>query len=74
MISNGLTDIEKKILLLVIDGKTTIEIAEDVGYSPSNIKKIIRKLFKYYKVSKRLDLVRESMKCFDCCHFRQTKK
>ncbi len=69
-----LNDIEKKVLFLVIEGKTNIEIAEDIGYSPSNIKRIIKNLFKHYKVSKRLELVRESMKCSDCCFFKMKKE
>ena len=57
-----LNTIENQVLNFVIEGKTTIEIAEEIGYSPSNIKKIIKKLFRYYNVAKRLDLVREAIK------------
>lgn len=54
-------DIEKEVLRLVIAGKSNQEISEELNYSVGSIKKFIRSLFKFFKVRKRVDLVRESM-------------
>ena len=56
-----LTDIQKNILNKIIEGKSNFDIAFDLDYSESFIKKQIRILFKKFKVSKRVELVREAL-------------
>ena len=68
-----LNELEKQVLLFVIDGKTNLEIAEEIGYSEASVKRIVKKLFLFYKISKRVDLVREAMKCSACCLYRKGK-
>lgn len=55
-----LTALQKVILDKVIKGKTNIEIGVDIGYSSDTVKRQIRKLFKKFRVDKRIDLVREA--------------
>lgn len=61
--TDKLSQIEQKVLVMVIDGKTNYEIADVLGYSESHTKRIVKRLFLYYKVAKRLDLVREALFC-----------
>lgn len=56
-----MNEIEKEVLRLVIEGKSNYEIADELNYSVGSVKKFIRSLFKFFKVRKRVDLVRESM-------------
>lgn len=60
----NLNDTQKLILNKIIEGKSNIDIAEDMGYSESFIKKQIRTLFKIFRVSKRVELVREALFSF----------
>lgn len=53
-----LTEIELKVLNGVIDCKTNIEIAEDIGYSERHVYRIIGRLFRRYKVSRKIELVK----------------
>lgn len=55
-----LTEEQKVILDKVIKGETNIEIGVDIGYSADTVKRQIRKLFKKFRVDKRIDLVREA--------------
>lgn len=55
-----LTALQKVILDKVIKGETNIEIGVDIGYSADTVKRQIRKLFKKFRVDKRIDLVREA--------------
>lgn len=64
-----LNNVENQILAMLIRGKTNLEIANKIGFSESNVKKIVKKLFSFYNVRKRVDLVRECMKCSGCCKF-----
>ena len=57
-----LNEIEKNVLKMVIAGHTNIFIGEEIGYSEDNIKIIIKRLFKYFNVKKRVELVREALK------------
>ena len=56
-----LTALQKVILDKVIKGETNIEIGVDIGYSADTVKRQIRKLFKKFRVDKRIDLVREEI-------------
>ncbi len=56
-----LNDIQINIVKKVIAGKTNSQIAEEMNYSIENVKKNLRICFKYFKVSNRVELVREAM-------------
>ena len=53
-----LSEIERKVLEGVIDCKTNIEIAEDIGYSERQVYRIIGRLFKKYRVYRKIELVK----------------
>lgn len=53
-----LTEIEQQVLDFVVDCKTNIQIAEEIGYSEAQVKRIIKRLFKRTKTSCRLELVK----------------
>ena len=53
-----LKQIDLKVLDLVVDCKTNAEIAEEIGYSERQVKRIIKRLFKYYQTAKRIELVK----------------
>lgn len=53
-----LTEIEQQVLDYVVDCKTNIQIAEEIGYSEAQVKRIIKRLFKRTKTSCRLELVK----------------
>ena len=56
-----LTQIQKNILKKIIEGKSNFDIAFDLDYSEAFVKKQIHNLFKKFKVSKRVELVREAI-------------
>lgn len=56
--ADNLTDIELKVLNGVIDCKTNIEIAEDIGYSERQVYRIIGRLFRRYRVNRKIELVK----------------
>ena len=64
MLKYLLTDKEKKLLNLIINGKTNYEIADIMGYSTDMIKYLIKKLFKKFRVRNRLELIREALILF----------
>lgn len=64
MLKYLLSDKEKELLNLIINGKTNYEIADIMGYSTDMIKYLIRKLFKKFKVKNRLELIRETLLLF----------
>lgn len=53
-----LTNTELKVLKMVVDCKTNSEIAEEIGYTERHINRIVRKLFRFYNVRKRIELVK----------------
>lgn len=53
-----LTEIEQQVLDYVVDCKTNMEIAEEIGYSETQVKRIIRRIFKRYKATCRIELVK----------------
>ena len=53
-----LKQIDLKVLDLVVDCKTNAEIAEEIGYSERQVKRIIKRLFKHYKTARRIELVK----------------
>jgi len=53
-----LTEIEQRVLDYVVDCKTNFEIAEEIGYSERQVKRIIKRLFKHYKAVRRIELVK----------------
>ena len=53
-----LSEIEKKVLEGVIECKTNIEIAEDIGYSERQVYRIIGRLFRRYNANKKIELVK----------------
>ena len=61
----GLTDIQKEIIILVIEGKTNKQIADRLGWSIDKIKKELKIIYKIFKIktpdahTKRAILVRE---------------
>ena len=57
-----LNNIEKKVLEMIIAGQGNMYIADEIGYSESTVKRIVKRLFNYFKVFKRVELVREAMK------------
>ena len=57
-----LKDIEKQVLNMVIAGNTNMSIGEEIGYSEKTVARIVKRLFNYYNVSNRLELVREVIK------------
>ena len=56
-----MNDLQQKVLSLVIAGKKNGEIAEELSYSETYIKKIIKQLFDIFKAKNRIELVRESL-------------
>lgn len=64
----GLTDIQKDIVALIIEGKNNTEIAEKLHYSKGKIQKELEKIYKFFKIkssdstAKRIILVREVTK------------
>lgn len=50
-----------KIIDLVSLGKTNKEIAAELHYSPSTVKRRIKELFKLYNVNNRLSLAQEHL-------------
>ncbi len=56
--TNNLSDIEQKVLTGVIDCKTNIEIAEDIGYSERQVYRIISRLFHRYRVNRKIELLK----------------
>ncbi len=46
------------IIKYVVDGKTNIEIAEEMSYSPASIKRRLKAIYKSYRVENRLELVK----------------
>lgn len=64
MLKYLLSEKEKSLLNLIINGKTNYEIAEIMGYSPDMIKYLIKKLLKKFKVKNRLELTRETILLF----------
>ncbi len=57
-LAENLTDIEKRVLEGVVACKTNSEIAEEIGYTERHINRIVRKLFRFYGVKKRIELVK----------------
>lgn len=61
----GLTDIQKDIVALIIEGKNNTEIAAKLFHSKGKIQKELEKIYKYFKIkstdptAKRIILVRE---------------
>ena len=53
-----LSEIEKKVLEGVIDCKTNIEIAEDIGYSERQVYRIIGRLFRKYRANRKIELMK----------------
>ena len=49
---------QKRIIQCVIDGKTNVEIAEEMGYSPASIKRRLKIIYRLCKVESRLELVK----------------
>ena len=50
---------EIEVIKYVIDGKSSIEIAEAIGYSVWAVKKILQSLYRRFGVNNRASLVRE---------------
>jgi len=57
----GLTDEQKEIINLVVDGQTNIQIAEELGYCERSIKNRLKKIYKLFNVENRAGLIREAM-------------
>lgn len=54
------THTQKNILYELINGSTNAQIAENVGYSESSVKRRIKELFTIFSVNNRAALIRES--------------
>lgn len=54
-------ELEISIIKLVIDGKSSYEIAEELGYSVWRIKKILQAIYKRFGVNNKVSLVREML-------------
>lgn len=54
------TQTQKNILYELINGSTNAQIAENVGYSESSVKRRIKELFTIFSVNNRAALIRES--------------
>lgn len=52
-----ITELQEKIIYLLIDGKNNYEIAEELDISFGYVKKNLRQLFKKFNVSNRTQLV-----------------
>lgn len=50
---------QKKIIEMVVQGKTNQEIGLKLNYTEGNIKKKLHKIYKIFAVKKRAELVRE---------------
>lgn len=62
-----LTDIQKNITALIVEGKTNAQIAAELNYSVDKVKKDLKTIYKYYGINetslvKRAVLVREVVK------------
>lgn len=57
-----MADIKENVLNFILECKTDKEIAENTGYSVANIKRIVREIFKKYKVKKRSELIVKVLK------------
>lgn len=58
----SVNEIDKKIIVFILEEKTNIEMAEEIGYSLGAIKKRLAYLFKIYNVKTKVGLVREYIK------------
>lgn len=56
-----LTDEQAKIISMIVNGKTNLEIAIELNISEAYVKKKIRKIFKLFNVRNRPELVREAV-------------
>ena len=56
-VPSGVSDTEQKVLELLCDGLSNADIAKQLNYSESTVKKMVSKLLSAYGVSSRLDLV-----------------
>ena len=54
----SLREIDLKVLDLVVDCKTNAEIAEEIGYSETQVKRILKRLFRHYNAARRIELVK----------------
>ncbi len=52
-----ISDEHKEIIKYVKKGLTNIEIGEELGYSPSAIKKKLKLIYQFYNVRGRIDLI-----------------
>jgi len=52
-----LTEEQKSIIELVVQGKTNAQIAEEMGYCERNVKKKLHKIYKTFKVENRAALI-----------------
>jgi DNA-binding NarL/FixJ family response regulator len=51
---------QEKIIKYIHAGMSNMEIAEELGYSESTIKKRITKIYKTFKVTSRLGLIKKN--------------
>jgi len=56
-----LTMEQESIIKLVVQGRTNMQIAEELGYSERSIKRRLRAIYKAYSVDNRQSLVREAI-------------
>lgn len=56
--ADSLSEIENKVLSLVIECKTNSEIAEETGYSERHIYRILRKLYRKFKADKKIEIIK----------------
>jgi DNA-binding NarL/FixJ family response regulator len=51
-----------KIVQHVLNGRTNVEIAEEMGYSPASIKRKLKVIYKLCRADNRLELVKNVIK------------
>lgn len=56
------SDVDMQIIESILEEKTNIEMAEEIGYSLGSVKKRLAYLFKRYNVKTRVGLIREFFK------------
>lgn len=55
----ALTEEQNKIMAYALKGLTTIEIAEELGYSPSTVKKHLGRIYTAFNVKNKIALIRK---------------
>lgn len=56
-----LSNTQKNVIKLVVQGLTNAQIAQELSFSEANIKKNLQKIYKSFKVQNRSSLVREAL-------------